>query len=59
MESPNASAIVEMAKSLGIDIPEAYRESVIGNFQRLMVEAALVMKAQIPGDVVSAEEFEP
>jgi hypothetical protein len=40
--------ILEIAARLGLPVPEAYRDSVIANYQRLLELAALVMAAPLP-----------
>ena len=59
MASSSDSVILEAAKALGIDIPEAYREAVLVNFERLMEQAALVMAAPLPDDSPLNGEFDP
>jgi len=41
-------AILEIAERLGIAVPEAYRDGVIVNYQRLLEQAAVVMAAPLP-----------
>jgi len=40
--------IFETAERLGIPVPEAYRETVLANYERLLQQAALVMAAPLP-----------
>jgi hypothetical protein len=57
--SPKSEAILDVAASLGIAIPEAYRDGVAVNYARLLEQAALVMAAALPDTTDSATEFEP
>ncbi len=41
------AAIREIAERLGLPIPEAYRDGVIANYERLLQQAALVMAAPL------------
>jgi hypothetical protein len=52
-------AILKLATTLGIQVDEAYRESVIANYERLLQQAALVMAAPLPGTTAGPAEFEP
>lgn len=40
--------IFEIAGRLGLPVPAAYRDSVLANYERLLVQAALVMAAPLP-----------
>jgi hypothetical protein len=40
--------ILEIAKRLGLPIPEAYRDEVIAYYRRLLEQVALVMAAPLP-----------
>ena len=40
--------VLEIAERLGLPIPQAYREGVIANWERLLIQAALVMAAPVP-----------
>jgi hypothetical protein len=40
--------ILAIAERLGVAAPEAYREGVIANWERLLQQAALVMAAPLP-----------
>jgi hypothetical protein len=40
--------ILEIAEALGLPVPEAYRDGVIVNYERLMRQAALVMATPPP-----------
>ena len=51
--------IFDIAASLGITIPEAYRDGVAANYARLLEQAALVLAAPLPDATDSATEFEP
>jgi hypothetical protein len=53
------NAILEIAASLGIPVPEAYRDGVIANYERLLLQAALVMAFPLPETSDSPAEFEP
>jgi hypothetical protein len=57
--SQELDAVLDIAASLGITIPEAYREGVAANYARLLEQAALVMAAPLPDTTDSATEFEP
>ena len=39
---------LKIAGMLGFPVPEAYREGVIVNYERLLQQAALVMAAPLP-----------
>jgi Protein of unknown function (DUF4089) len=41
-------AILKVAEALGFPVPEAYRDGVIANYERLLQQAALVMAAPLP-----------
>jgi len=41
-------AILKTAETLGFPVPEAYRAGVIANYERLLLQAALVMTAPLP-----------
>jgi hypothetical protein len=43
-----SNGILEIAGRLGISVPEAWRDSVIANYERLLQQAALVMEAPLP-----------
>jgi hypothetical protein len=55
----NHDAILEVATALGIPVDEAYRDSVIANYKRLLQQATLVMEAPLPEAPVGLAEFEP
>ena len=40
-------AVLEIAARLGTRIPEAYRDGVAANYERLLQQAALVMAAPV------------
>ena len=40
--------VLAIAERLGISVPEAYREGVIANWERLLQQAALVMAVPLP-----------
>jgi hypothetical protein len=42
--------ILEIAERLGLPVPEAYRDGVIANWERLLLQAALVMAAPLPDE---------
>ncbi len=42
--------LLEIAERLGLPVPEAYRDGVIANWERLLQQAALVMAAPLPDD---------
>jgi hypothetical protein len=52
-------AILEVATALGIPVDEAYRDSVIANYERLLQQAALVLAAPLPEALAGPAEFEP
>jgi hypothetical protein len=52
-------AILKIATALGIPVDEAYRESVIENYERLLQQAALVMAVPLPEATAALAEFEP
>jgi hypothetical protein len=51
--------ILEIAASLGIPVAEAYRDGVIANYERLLLQASLVMAFPLPETSDSPAEFEP
>jgi hypothetical protein len=53
------NAILEIATSLGIPVAEAYRNGVIASYERLLVQASLVMAFPLPETSDSPSEFEP
>jgi hypothetical protein len=59
MANQNLSAILEIAASLGIPVPEAYRDGVIANYERLLQQALLVMAFPLPESRDSPAEFDP
>ena len=59
MAAENLDAFLEIAASLGIPLPEAYRDNVIANYERLLQEAALVMAFPLPESQDSPAEFVP
>lgn len=52
-------AILRIATALGIPMDEAYRDSVIANYERLLQQAALVMAVPLPESPADPMEFEP
>jgi hypothetical protein len=50
---------LEVATALGIPVDEAYRDSVIANYERLLQQAALVLAAPLPEALAGPAEFEP
>jgi hypothetical protein len=52
-------AILKIAAELGIPVDEAYRDSVIANYERLLQQAALVMAAPLLEAPAGPAEFEP
>ena len=59
MDRDDGDAVLEIAKTLGIVIPDEYRASVLANFERLMEQAALVTAATLPSDADDGSEFVP
>ena len=59
MAAEDRNAILEIATSLGIPVAEAYRNGVIASYERLLVQASLVMAFPLPETSDSPAEFEP
>lgn len=59
MATKDLNAALEIAASLKIPVAEAYRDSVIVNYERLQQQAALVLAAPIPQSIDGPMEFEP
>jgi hypothetical protein len=59
MATRDFNAVLEIAAALGIPVAEAYRDSVIANYERLLQQAALVMAFPLPESSDSPAEFEP
>lgn len=59
MAATDRDAILEVATALGIPVDEAYRDSVIANYERLLQQAALVLAAPLPEALAGPAEFEP
>ena len=59
MAATDRNAILEVATALGIPVDEAYRDSVIANYERLLQQATLVMAAPLLEALAGPAEFEP
>ena len=59
MAAEDRNTILEIAASLGIPVAKAYRDGVIANYERLLLQASLVMAFPLPETSNSPAEFEP
>lgn len=59
MAAEDRNVILEIAASLGIPVAEAYRDGVIANYERLLLQASLVMAFPLAETSHSPAEFEP